>query len=66
MEHCELESLREYMNMNNGLSENELNAIASYCLLGLNFLHSHYIIHGVVEYRNDKCIEHQTIESALR
>ena len=49
MENCELESLREYMNMNNGLNEDALREIASCCLLGLDFLHSQHIIHGVVE-----------------
>ena len=49
MENCELESLREYMNMNNGLNEDALREIASCCLLGLDFLHSQRIIHGVVE-----------------
>lgn len=66
MEYCELGSMKEYIDMSNGLSEDELSAIASCCLLGLDFLHSRRIIHGVVEYRNDKCIEHQTVESALR
>lgn len=49
MENCELESLREYMNMNNGLNGDALREIASCCLLGLDFLHSQHIIHGVVE-----------------
>ena len=49
MENCELESLREYMNANNGLNEDALREIASCCLLGLDFLHSQHIIHGVVE-----------------
>ena len=50
MENCELESLREYMNMNNGLNEDALREIASCCVLGLVFLLSHYIFHGVVEH----------------
>ena len=50
MEYCELESMKEYIDMSNGLSEDELCAIASCCLLGLDFLHSRRIIHGVVEY----------------
>ena len=49
MENCELESLKEYMNANNGLNEDALREIASCCLLGLDFLHSQHIIHGVVE-----------------
>ena len=51
MENCELGSLREYMNRNDGLNEDELRAIASCCLLGLNF-HSQHIMHGVVEHRS--------------
>ena len=50
MEYCELGSLKEYIDINNGLSEDELCAIASCCLLGLDFLQSQRIIHGVVEY----------------
>lgn len=46
----ELGSLREYMDMNCRLNENELRDIASCCLLGLDFLHSRYIMHGVVEH----------------
>ena len=49
MKNCELRSLREYMNMNNGLNEDALRVIASCCLLGLDFLHSQRIIYGVVE-----------------
>lgn len=49
MENCEFASLREYMNMNNGFNEDALREIASCCLLGLDFLHSQQIIHGVVE-----------------
>ena len=66
MENWELGSLREYMNRNDGLNEDELRAIASCCLLGLAFLHSQHIIHGVVEHIIDECIEHQTIQSTLR
>ncbi len=49
MENCELGSLKEYMNMNNGLNEDALREIACYSLLALDFLHSQHIIHGVVE-----------------
>ena len=49
MEHCELGSLREYIEANNGLNEEALREIASYSLLGLDFLYSQHIIHGVVE-----------------
>ena len=49
MENCELGSLREYMNRNDGLNEDELRAIVSFSLLALNSLHSQHIIHGVVE-----------------
>ena len=48
MEHCELGSLREYIEANNGLNEEALRVIASYSLLGLDFLHSQQIILGVV------------------
>ena len=48
MENCELESLEEIINYNTGSDEEALREIASCCLLGLEFLHSHYIIHGVV------------------
>ena len=50
MENEQLESLREYMDENNRFSEDELRDIASCCLLGLDFLHSRHIIHGVVEH----------------
>ena len=48
MESCKLGSLKDYMDLNVGLNEETLREIASCCLLGLEFLHSHYIIHGVV------------------
>ena len=51
MENCRLGSLKDYMNMNDGLNEDELRAIASCCLLGLNFLHSQHITNAVVECR---------------
>lgn len=50
MEGCKLGSLKDYMDLNVGLNEEALREIASCCLLGLEFLHSHYIIHGVVEH----------------
>lgn len=49
MENCELGSLWEYMDNNMGLSEDELREIASCCLLGLEFLHSQHIMHGVMD-----------------
>ena len=54
MEKCKLGSLKDYMKMNVGLNEESLREIASCCLLGLEFLHSQHIIHGVVELWNDK------------
>ena len=50
VENEQLESLREYMDENNRFNEDELRDIASCCLLGLDFLHSQQIIHGVVEH----------------
>ena len=49
MENCELGSLWEYMDNNMGLNEDELRAIASCCLLGLAYLHSHNFSHGVFD-----------------
>ena len=49
MENCELESLKECMDIMGELNEDAQRGIASCCLLGLDFLHSHHIIHGVVE-----------------
>ena len=49
MENCELGSLWEYMDNNMGLNEDELREIASCCLLGLDFLHSQYMSHGVID-----------------
>ena len=48
MENCALESFSEYMDVNDRLNEDELRAIASCCLLGLDFLHSHHSMHGVI------------------
>ena len=58
-------SMEEYMHMNKTLREEALREITSCCLLGLNFLHSHNIIHGVFDCINDKGIEHQTVKSVL-
>ena len=49
MENCELGSLDEYISINMGLNEDELREIASCCLLGLDYLHSQHIMHGVVD-----------------
>ena len=49
MKNCEVESLARYMDKRVRLNEDELREIASCCLLGLDFLHSRHIIHGVVE-----------------
>ena len=46
----ELGSLRGYMDMNCRFNENDMRDIASCCLLGLDFLHSRHIIHGVGEH----------------
>ena len=54
MEYCDVGSLQEYMDMNNRLNEDEMREIASCCLLGLDFLHSQSIIHGVIDHSNDK------------
>ena len=49
MEKCELGSLMKYMDKRERLNEDELRDITSCCLLGLDFLHSRHIIHGVVD-----------------
>ena len=49
MKNCALGSFSEYMDVNEMVNEDELRAIASCCLLGLDSLHSQRIIHGVVE-----------------
>ena len=49
MKNCEVESLARYMDKRVRLNEDELREITSCCLLGLDFLHSRHIIHGVVE-----------------
>ena len=49
MENCELGSLDEYISISMGLNEDEVREIASCCLLGLEFLHSQHIMHGVMD-----------------
>ena len=49
MKNCEFGSLIKYMDKRERLSEDELREITSCCLLGLDFLHSRHIIHGVVD-----------------
>ena len=44
----------ECIHYNYRLNENELREIASCCLLGLDFLHSQGITHGVIDHSNDK------------
>ena len=39
----------DYLKRGNGLNEDELQMVASCCLLGLDFLHRKNIIHGVNE-----------------
>ena len=48
MECCDLESLEKYKYMNETLTEEALREITSCCLLGLDFLHSHHSMHGVI------------------
>ena len=50
MENYELGPLKECMDIMGELNENAQRGIASCCLLGLDFLHSRHIIHGVVEH----------------
>ena len=47
MEYCPLESLSAYSTGEYTWNENYLRAIASCCLLGLHYLNSHNLIHGV-------------------
>lgn len=44
-----MESVREYMYTRSGMKGTELCEIASCCLLGLDYLHSRSINHGVVD-----------------
>ena len=62
MENCELGSVQEYKCIQKQRKVKDIREIASCCLLGLDYLHSRNIIHGVTEYSNTDCIEHQTIE----
>lgn len=50
MENCVLGSLDEYIHYNGTLNEDEVREIASCCLLGLDYLHSQNIMHGVVDH----------------
>ena len=50
MENCELGSLMKYMDKRERLREDELREIASCCLLGLDYLHQHHIIHRVSDW----------------
>ena len=43
------ESLKTFIGMEHYLTEDELREIASCCLLGLDFLHSQYMSHGVID-----------------
>ena len=50
MELCHCGSLAAYIRNGNRLTEDELREIASCCLLGLNYLHQHNIIHRVSDW----------------
>ena len=65
MEDCECGPLRQCQYLVNRWRAQELSAIASCCLLALDFLHSRSVMHGVVIQLNSHCIEHQSIESVL-
>ena len=54
MKNCEVGSLARYMDKRVRLNEDELREITSCCLLGLDFLHSRHIIHGVVDFLKGK------------
>ena len=47
MELCHCGSVAACIRNGNCLAEDELREIASCCLLGLDYLHQHHIIHGV-------------------
>ncbi len=59
-------SLQEYIDKKEKVDEVGLCEIASCCLLGLDFLHAHHIMHGVIVECRDNGIEHQAIESVLQ
>ena len=65
MENCDLGSVEKCMYMKNRMKEDDIREITSCCLLGLDYLHSHKIIHGVTTYSRTHMIEHQTIESLV-
>mgnify|MGYP004700393921 CR=1 FL=1 len=65
MEYCDLGSMEDYMRTNKTVTEGALREIASCCLLGLAYLHSHNFSHGVIHHCSDKGIEHQTVKSVL-
>ena len=48
MENCDLGSVEKCMYMKNRMKEDDIREIASCCLLGLDYLHSRNIIHGVI------------------
>lgn len=49
MENCELESLKEYIYCNGRMNEDQVCEITSCCLLGLDYLHSQYFMHRVID-----------------
>ena len=49
MENCELGSLKDYLELDERWNTDELRGIASCCLLGLAYLHSHNFSHGVFD-----------------
>ena len=68
MEYCEYESIGSYLKLGHRLEENEIRMIASYGLLGLNYLHNKSIIHGVSDYEYTlwSRISSQAIYSSVR
>ena len=54
MENYDMGLFEECTHYNYRLTKSELREIASCCLLGLDFLHSQSIIHGVIDHSNDK------------
>ena len=63
MEYCDLGSLGELFVANYRMKEEELRDIASCCLLGLDSLHSHNIMYGVVNSSFISWLERQAIQS---